>query len=329
MEPAADSSDALVFDLDPIILDFRTDLGIDWLPLQLRYYGIIFAAMLYIGFVIWRWQMLRGGFAPDVADRFLLWAVVAVIVGSRLGHCLFYDPVHYLSHPLEMLKFWKGGLASHGATIGLVLLLFIYGRWYKFPFTEALDRFAMSTCVGAAAVRLGNFLNSEIVGRATDMPWAVKFPRHDCMQLNLCGVFHLDDPESSPRYAALIERTAARHPSQLYEFALGLLALLACYVADRLAGKEKRPLGILGGVFFTSYFGGRFFVEFFKEYQTLDDSFLTMGQYLSIIPVLFGVGLLLYARVKHIPTCDLRPPPPPEIPAEDDAPHEDDAPKEQ
>jgi prolipoprotein diacylglyceryl transferase len=279
MERASEQACGFVFDLDPTILDFRSDLGID-LPFQLRYYGIIFAAMLYIGYVIWRRQMLRGGFRPEVADRFLIWAVVAVIVGSRLGHCLFYDPERYLANPIEILQFWHGGLASHGATIGLVLALFLHSRWYKFHFFEALDRFGMSAAVGAAAVRLGNFFNSEIVGRETDLPWSVQFVRHDA----LC-----------------------RHPSQLYEFALGLLVLLACYLADRLAGRERRPLGLVGGMFFATYFSGRFLVEFVKEYQTLEESFLTMGQYLSIIPFLFGAFLIGYALITKRVTAELRP----------------------
>jgi prolipoprotein diacylglyceryl transferase len=287
MEQAAEQVCGFVFDLDPTIIDFRSDLGID-VPFQLRYYGIIFAAMLYIGFVIWRRQMLRGGFKPEVADRFLIWAVVAVIVGARLGHCLFYDPQRYLSNPIEILYFWHGGLASHGATIGLVLALFLFSLWHKFHFFEALDRFGMSAAVGAAAVRLGNFFNSEIVGRETDVPWSFYFVRHDRM----IGV-----------------EPVCRHPSQLYEFALGMLVLLSCYLADRFAGKEKRPLGLVGGMFFLTYFSGRFFVEFVKEYQTLSDSVLTMGQYLSIIPFLFGVFLVGYALVTRRVTADLRPPP--------------------
>jgi len=296
MERVADKACGIVFDLDPTIIDFRADLGVD-LPFQLRYYGIIFAAMLYIGFLIWRWQMLRGGFEPEVADRWLIWAVVAVIVGSRLGHCLFYDPERYLANPIEILKFWHGGLASHGATIGLVLGLFLYSRWHKFHFFEALDRFGMSAAVGAAAVRLGNFFNSEIVGRETDVPWSFQFVRHDRMM----GL-----------------EPVCRHPSQLYEFALGMLVLLSCYLADRFAGREKRPLGLVGGMFFLTYFSGRIVVEFFKEYQALDDSFLTMGQYLSFIPLAFGVFLVGYALVTRRVTAELRPPPPEPEPESDE-----------
>ena len=257
------------FNLDPTILHMGA--------LQLRYYGLIFASMLYVGFLIWRVQMLRGGYAEDLADRFMLWGILAVLIGSRLGHCFFYDPERYLNDPIQILQFWKGGLASHGATIGLVVAMLIFSIKYKMRFLEVLDRFSMSSAVGAAAVRLGNFFNSEIVGRQTDLPWAVKFLRYD----NNC-----------------------RHPSQLYEFALGLFVLLSLYLADRFAGKEKRPLGMMAGLFLVLYFTGRFFVEFVKEYQTdlQQKEFLTMGQYLSIVPFTIGLGLLIWAFVKRIPT---------------------------
>ncbi len=266
--------DAFVWNLDPTI--FR--LG----PIQLRYYGIIFASMLYIGFLLWRWQMLRGGHSLEVAEKYLIWGVIAVLAGSRLGHCLFYEPARYLSDPITILYVWKGGLASHGATVGLVIALVLFSLKYKLPIMEVLDRFSMSAAVGAAAVRLGNFFNSEIVGRETDLPWAVYFPLHDCHRASMC------------------DAAVPRHPSQLYEFALGMFVLFSLYMADRIAGREKRPRGMLAGLFLVLYFAGRFFVEFVKEYQVDEliegESFLTMGQYLSIIPFVCGVGMLVWAK---------------------------------
>ena len=270
--------DAFVWNIDPTILN----LG----PLKLRYYGIIFASMLYIGFILWKHQALRGGISEKVADKYLLFGIIGVLAGSRLGHCLFYEPERYLADPITILYFWKGGLASHGATIGLVLALSVYALKTGFSPWESLDRFAQSAAVGAASVRLGNFFNSEIVGRPTDLPWAVRFPRHDCRSAELC--------------AAAIPR----HPSQLYEFALGLLVLLGLYLADRWAGKEKRPLGLLCGLFFVFYFSGRFMVEFVKERQVEalieEQSFLTMGQYLSIPMFLFGVAVVTWSlKTRH------------------------------
>ena len=266
-----------VWDLDPIIMH----LG----PLQLRYYGLIFASMLYIGFLIWRKQMLRAGYTLELAERFLIWGVLAVLIGARLGHCLFYEPERYLSDPITILYFWQGGLASHGATIGLVVAMFLYSKKYHLRYLEVLDRMAMPSAVGAAAVRLGNFFNSEIVGRPTDVPWAVDFVRYDVM---------------------MREPATCRHPSQLYEFTMGLIVLLVLYLVDRFAGKEKRPLGLLASLFLILYFAGRFTVEYFKEFQTLQDSVLTMGQYLSIVPFTAGVILLGWVIVKRIPTDEGR-----------------------
>ncbi len=281
--------DAFIWDIDPTI----ANLG----PLQLRYYGIIFATMLYIGFLIWRKQALRGGHSGELADKYLIWGVIGVLAGSRLGHCFFYEPERYLSDPITILFFWKGGLASHGATIGVIVSLVLFARKYKIGVLDTLDRFTMSSAVGAAAVRLGNFFNSEIVGRKTDVAWAVIFPLHDCHQLTMCS-------DAVPR-----------HPSQLYEFTFGLFVLLVLYLADKIAGGEKRPLGMMTGIFLSLYFLGRFLVEFVKEYQVdkliENDSTLTMGQYLSIIPFSCGIIILVWSafnarKSKHQPAADKR-----------------------
>lgn len=259
---------AITFDLDPILVS----LG----PVRIHYYGVVFAATLAVAYFFWRWQMRRGGQSSALIDRFVLWGVLATVVGARLGHYLFYEPDKLIEDPLSLLYVWQGGLASHGATIGLVLTLIIFAIRNRLNVMDTLDRFTFSAAVGAAGIRLGNFLNSEIVGRPTDVPWAVIFTRYHPMP---------DAP------------VVPRHPSQLYEFALGLLVLLTLVLVDRLAGREKRPRGLLMGVFFSLYFGGRCIVEFFKEYQTSLESqtILTMGQMLSIIPFFIGLGLLAWS----------------------------------
>lgn len=275
-----------VWDVSPILLS----LG----PIQVRYYGLLFALMLIGGYYLWQWQMLRGGHTQKQAEGFFLWGAIAVIGGSRLGQVLFYEPDRYLANPIEILYVWKGGLASHGATIGLVLVLYLYARHLKLSKLEVLDRFSMSAALGALMVRIGNFMNSEIVGRKTQVPWAVKFPR--CIYDS-----HLP-----------LDRVPARHPSQIYEVFLGLFVLLSLYFVDKRM-KEERPLGLLASLFFLLYFSGRFLVEFFKEYQTLspEKSFLTMGQWLSIPFVLIG-AYGVYRSLRHsIPTSSLRPPPAP------------------
>lgn len=256
---------AFVFNLDPVVLR----LG----PVAIRYYGLVFVMTLLVAFLLWRRQMLRGGHSAVVADKFIAWGAIATIAGARLGHCFFYEPQRFLEDPISILYFWEGGLASHGATAGLLLALFLFARRNKIRVLEVMDRFTMSAAVGAAGIRMGNFLNSEIVGRATSVPWAVRFVRYD-------------------------GGAVARHPSQLYEFAMGLLVLLILCLADRWAGKEKRPLGLMTGLFLTIYFAGRFCVEFFKEFQTPWESVLTTGQILSIVPFLAGVALLLWVYHK-------------------------------
>lgn len=268
--------DTFIWNIDPTILN----LG----PLQLRYYGIIFATMLYIGFIIWKRQALRGGYTEELADKYLIWGVIGVLAGSRLGHCLFYEPERYLADPITILYFWKGGLASHGATVGVIVSLVLFARKYKKGVLDILDRFTMPSAVGAAAVRLGNFFNSEIVGRPTDVPWAVRFPLHDC-----------------PKGMEICDAAVPRHPSQLYEFTFGLFVLFTLYMADRIAGKEKRPLGMMTGIFLSLYFAGRFFMEYVKEYQVErlieKHSAFTMGQYLSILPFGCGMVILIWSAV--------------------------------
>ncbi len=262
---------SFVWDLDPVLIDFG--------PVQIRWYGLMFVITLAVAFWFWRRQMLRGGHSAALTDKFMVWGVVATFAGARLGHCLFYEPDVFLSDPIKILFFWKGGLASHGAMIGLFVALILFARKNHLRILEVMDRFAMSAAVAAAGIRLGNFLNSEIVGRAASVPWAVRFT-------------HYQD------HGAI-----ARHPSQLYEFALGLTVLLALCLADRWAGREKRPLGLLTGLFFTLYCAGRFGVEYFKEFQVGSwESFITMGQMLSLIPLLAGASLLIWTWRRRVPT---------------------------
>lgn len=280
-----------VFDMDPRL----ADLGF----IQLRYYGSVFTLMFWIAFFVWRHYVVRAGHPTELAVKFLPWFLGGLLIGARLGHCLFYEPDYFLSHPVEMIYFWKGGLSSHGATVGLLAGLFGFCRTNGLGYIDVVDRFSPSAAIGAAMVRLGNFFNSEIVGRETDLPWAIKFVRHDCRPLGMCDVFKQEGYETTSRFAELVERTPARHPTQLYEFLLGVAVLVVLLIVDRRAGGEKRPTGLIMGMFTVVYFGGRFFVEFTKEYQGIDDGWsLTMGQWLCIPFFLVGLGLLQYARTR-------------------------------
>jgi phosphatidylglycerol---prolipoprotein diacylglyceryl transferase len=238
-------------------------------PLFVRYYTLFFLATCVIGYFLWRWQIVRAGRSSREARGFILFGLMGLVVFARLYHCLLYEPAHFLSHPLEILLFWRGGIASHGAALGLVAALVLYARLRSWPWLDTLDRFTFSAAVGAALVRLGNFFNSEIVGRETSVPWAVRFMRYD-------------------------GGAVARHPSQIYEFAIGAAMLAALFVCDGKAGREARPKGLLSGVFLSGYFFLRFFVEFFKEPQEVPPlPLLTMGQWSSL--PFFAVGLVLIA----------------------------------
>lgn len=269
----------LVWNFDPQIVSF----------LPIRWYGVLFATMLMVGFQLWRWQILRSGRKEPEAEAFLMAAVIAVIGGARLGHCLFYEPEKYLRHPIEILKVWEGGLASHGATIGLLLAMFWWGRKYSMAFIEVLDRFSFAACAGVVFVRIANFTNSEIVGRITDpesAPFAVKFVRS------------VEDRALAHLATGDFERVPWRHPAQMYEAVLGMMVVTVLYLVDRRYGESRRT-GLLGFLFLTLYFGGRCVTEFYKEFQTLtaEQSPFTMGQYLSAPFALAGlIGLIRVFR---------------------------------
>ena len=247
-------------------------------PVTVRWYSLCFMAVFASGWYLLRWQMVRGGHKRELAVDFVLWAVVAVLLGGWPGHQVFYRFDTLVNNPGEVFKFKGGirGLSSHGSTIGLVTALILFALRHKIPIFEMIDRFSFSAACGAIGVRVGNFFNSEVLGRPTDLPWAVCFVRRD---------------------------NIPRHPSQLYEVALGLCVLGLLFVVDRWAGREKRPLKLVFGTFFASYFSLRFFVEFFKAHQAegikeqalANASAITMGQYLSLPFVIFGAVMIWQA----------------------------------
>jgi len=254
-----------VWDFDPVLIT----LG----RLQIRYYGVLFAAAIYIGYLVMKWQFKRGGQGEAKADALFLYETLGIVIGARLGHVLFYEPGPFLRNPLEILYIWKGGLASHGATIGIFLATWLFVRRHKVPVVEVLDRLAMSVAIGSSCIRLGNFLNSEIVGRVSDSPIAIVFKRYDMQP---------------------------RIPSQLVEVAIGIVVFLILYFVDRHY-KESRPRGLIASLYLVLYFGMRFGVEFIKEYQVdflvRHHSPFTMGQYLSI-PFFIGGAVGLYFAIK-------------------------------
>lgn len=253
----------LHWNADPILLE----LG----PLTVRWYGLLFGAGFLASFWLVRWMFRREGRNPDDVETLLVWTIFGTIVGARLVHCLAYEPERYLADPVSILKVWEGGLASHGGMLGIVTALFLHARRRADqPFLWLLDRVAVAAALAGAFVRCGNFVNSEIVGTPTDLPWAVVFERIDGQ---------------------------ARHPAQLYEAAAYFLVFGVLLTLYRRAG-GRTPPGLLVGIFLVLVFGVRIAVELVKRRQEAfgDDLPFTMGQALSVLPLLIGGWLVWRAR---------------------------------
>lgn len=213
--------------------------------------------------------------AMRLADRLTMYVIVATVVGARFGHYLFYEnPSDYLARPLEIFLIRKGGLASHGAAIGIVIAVMLFARRYRsyveIHWVRLLDLICVPTALAGACIRIGNFFNQEILGTVTTVPWAV--------------IFGHPMDRSLP---------APRHPVQLYEAVCYLMIFLILLRFTYLP-KYFRGKGFLLGLFLVLIFSSRFCIEFFKVEQSLlvDKSFLTMGQVLSIFPIIAGVYLL-------------------------------------
>lgn len=255
-------------------------------------YGLLFVTGLVLGYFVVKRMFKKEGISDEVLDKLVMYMVLGTIIGARLGHVLFYGPYYdevidgrmvegYFSHPLEILKVWQGGLASHGAAIAILIGLYIFSKkTVHKPFIWILDRISAPTALGAGFIRLGNLVNHEIVGHPTDVPWAFKF--HNYWNSTI------KDFDPTPR-----------HPAQLYEsicyfIAFGLLMYL-------FWKKEawKKP-GYIFGFFLVFIFGARLFVEFYKVGQTARDEvlFLNTGQFLSIPFIIIGIVLIINAIVK-------------------------------
>ena len=249
--------------------------------LELRYYSLLFVGVFLGGYSFLKWQIVRSGGPAEDAGDFIVYGVAGVLLGARLGHVLFYDFDKALADPLWIFKIWTGGLASHGAVIGLIIAMWLFTKARGIPFVEGSDRFAFSAALGATLVRLGNLMNSEIVGRRVpNDAWGFRFTRIEGVQ------------------------APYRYPTQIGEILLGLLVLGVLFLVDKRLGKEKRPRGVMISTFFLVYFIGRFIIEFWKEYEppipagTPYPSSLTTGQLLSLPGIAIGV-LGLYLSFKH------------------------------
>ena len=252
------------WDINPVAISF--------LGLTIHWYGILFASAIMSGFYVMKWIYQQEGKEPEALDTLLMYAVVGIILGARLAHCFFYEPAYYLNNPLKILAIWEGGLASHGGGLGVILAVYFYQKKYKLGYLWLLDRLGIATASFGVFVRSANFINSEIVGKPTDVPWAVIFERVDQLP---------------------------RHPVQLYEafsYLCIFILLLICYRFSQM----KQRAGALFGLFLCLVFTARFSLEFVKVKQAAYETGLTIntGQWLSIPFLIVGVYLLATSLMK-------------------------------
>jgi phosphatidylglycerol:prolipoprotein diacylglycerol transferase len=251
-------------DFDPVAIHIG--------PLGIHWYGLMYLTA-FMAFLLLARLRIRTcpdcGWTEKQVDDVLFYGALGVVLGGRLGYCLFYQPTYYLSHPAEILMVWQGGMSFHGGFLGVLIAVWLFARKENKQWLPMMDFIAPLVPPGLAAGRLGNFINGELWGRPTDVPWGMVFPKVD---------------------------EVARHPSQLYEFGLEGIAL---FLLLWFYSGKPRPAGAVSGLFLIGYGSFRFLVEFTRQ----PDSFLgllslglSMGQWLSLPMVLAGVWLFRRAK---------------------------------
>lgn len=286
----------ITWNVDPVALS----LG----PLQIRWYGLFWAVGFLLGYLLMS-KIYKHEKMPDWSmDSLLLYMLVSTVIGARVGHCLFYEPEYYLVHPLDMLKIWEGGLASHGGAIGILLGLLLYVRNFNKSTKKAkgekthitylwiLDRVVIAVCLVGSLIRLGNVFNHEIYGTPTSLPWGFVFLRGN---EQFCGTVDNYTPCTSWASCCPPEEWLPCHPTGLYEAFFCLLAmgiLLWMYYKYNIG--DKRP-GMMFGTFLIIIFGSRICIEFLKNVQVEFERSMTfdMGQWLSIPFVVVGIVMIV------------------------------------
>ena len=251
--------------------------------ISIRYYGLLFVTGLILCIYFLGRIYKRENIPSEHLDKLTIYGMIGIIVGARLGHCLFYEPSYYLSHPLEMIlpiSFPHGGgikftgyqgLASHGGALGVLIALYFYSRKTKHSMIDTLDLIAVVSGL-TGFIRLGNFMNSEIIGMPTSKPWGVIFERID---------------------------NIPRHPAQLYE-AISYFIIFAIMIILYNKMRERLKNGFFFGLVLVLIFIARFVIEFVKEDQVgfEDGMTLNMGQLLSLPYIIVGSGFMIYGLWK-------------------------------
>ena len=250
---------------DPVALHITDSFGIHWYGLM---YLLAFAAFLFLG----KWQIANRpwhAWSPQMLDDALFYGALGVILGGRIGYMLFYQFNSLISNPLDIFKIWQGGMSFHGGFLGVLIAMFLFARKRKLTWLALMDFVAPLVPIGLGTGRIGNFINGELWGRATNNNYGMIFPQVD---------------------------NIARHPSQLYQFALeGLLLFAVLWWFS----SKKRPVGAISAVFLIGYGSFRFITEFAREpdaHLGLLGLGLSMGQWLSLPMIVIGVWMLLQSR---------------------------------
>ena len=263
---------SIYWDFDPVMLRLGENFDV-------RYYGLMWALAIGLAAMMFDRFVKREGLPEKVSESIFYFGTLATIIGSRVGHCLFYEPDKYLAEPLRILTDIRdGGMASHGAAIGLLIGLWLFSRRNKLPYLWSLDRIMIAVAIGGAMVRFGNLFNSEIIGAPTDAPWGFIFARLY--------------PAGTP-----VEAMVARHPAQIYEalcYVVTFVVLMWLYYKRDMAC--RRP-GLMFGVGLIGIFLTRFLIEFVKENQEAFEQSMTlnMGQWLSVPFIALAVVLIWYS----------------------------------
>jgi phosphatidylglycerol:prolipoprotein diacylglycerol transferase len=241
-------------------------------PLGIHWYGLMYLVGFLGGLWLGKWR-IRNTPNPVMTERelddLLFYIALGVILGGRLGYVIFYQPAHFLQHPLEIPMLWQGGMSFHGGFLGVLTAVWLFTRKYQKRWLPLMDFVAPLATIGLGAGRMGNFINGELWGKATDLPWGMVFPQVDNLP---------------------------RHPSQLYEFALEGVAL---FLLLWLYSRKPRPIGTVSALFLIGYGASRFVIEFARE----PDAFLgplalgmSMGQWLSLPMILIGIWMWVWAH---------------------------------